>query len=267
MPKFSIITVNLNNKVGLQKTLESVFAQTFTDYEYIIIDGGSTDGSKELIEKHQNKFVYAVSIKDSGIFNAQNKGILKSKGEYLLFLNSGDKLSEPGVINYVNSFLGDTDIVYGDILINSEQSSWVKKYNEPLSFEYFTRDTLPHQASFIKKLLFDEIGFYSENLGISSDWKFFLDAVCKYDVSTQYLDRVITEYDFNGLSSLPDNWPKIVAERKLILDREWKHFQRLETELQSLKKEITSLRHENYLLLNSRVLKAYFKIKNMFLSR
>ena len=86
----SIITVNLNNLTGLQKTMQSVFEQTFTNYEYIIIDGGSTDGSKEWIAQHADKLAYWVSEKDGGVFNAQNKGIVKSKGEYLLFLNSGD---------------------------------------------------------------------------------------------------------------------------------------------------------------------------------
>jgi len=267
MLKLSIITINYNNRQGLQKTMESVFAQTFSDYEYIIIDGGSTDGSKELIEKHQNKLVYWVSEKDGGIFNAQNKGILKSKGEYLLFLNSGDILYEPTVLSYVNSFLNNTSIVYGDILIKEPTRSWIKKYNDELSFDYFTKDTLPHQASFIKKSLFKMIGLYDETLQISSDWKFFLEAICKYNVTSKYLDKVIAEYDYSGISSVPDNWEIIVRERQTIINNEWQYFQNLQKELEASKKELIVVAQKYKLLSNSRVVKSYFKIKKFFLSR
>ncbi|MDR2910496.1 MAG: glycosyltransferase [Bacteroidales bacterium] len=90
--KLSIITINLNNVAGLQKTIESVVKQTFTDYEYIVIDGGSTDGSADIIKQHANKITYWVSEPDKGIYNAMNKGIRVAKGEYCLFLNSGDWL-------------------------------------------------------------------------------------------------------------------------------------------------------------------------------
>ncbi len=88
--KLSIITVNLNNKDGLQKTIDSVISQTFKDFEWIVIDGGSTDGSKELIEKYSDYISYWVSEPDKGIYNAMNKGIKVAKGDYLEFLNSGD---------------------------------------------------------------------------------------------------------------------------------------------------------------------------------
>jgi glycosyltransferase involved in cell wall biosynthesis len=267
MPKLSIITINLNNASGLQRTMQSVFAQTFTDYEYIIIDGGSTDGSKELIEKHQDKFVYAVSEKDNGIFNAQNKGILKSTGEYLLFLNSGDKLYDEKILYYVNSFLDSTSIIYGDILVKELDKSWVKKYNENLSFDYFTKDTLPHQASFIKRSLFEFAGLYDETLQISADWKFFLEAICKYNVTSKYLGTVITEYDYSGISSVPDNWEIIVRERKAILKKEWKYFQHLQNELEVSKKELAIAKQQYSLIANSKAVKIYFKIKKFFLSR
>ncbi|MDP4286107.1 MAG: glycosyltransferase family 2 protein [Bacteroidota bacterium] len=267
MPKLSIITINLNNAAGLQRTMESVFEQTFTDYEYIIIDGGSTDGSKELIEEHQNKLGYWVSEKDGGIFNAQNKGILKSDGKYLLFLNSGDNFYDENILKYVNSFLDSTGIVYGDILVKEPDKSWVKKYNEQISFDYFTKDTLPHQASFIKKSLFKMIGLYDETLQISSDWKFFLEAICKYNVTSKYLDKVIVEYDYSGISSTPGNWEIIAQERQTIINNEWQYFQNLQKELEASKKELTLVTQKYNLLSNSRVVKAYFKIKRFFFTR
>ena len=93
-PKLSIITVNLNNAAGLQKTIESVINQTFTDYEFIIIDGGSTDSSLEIIKQYANKITYWVSEPDNGIYNGMNKGIGQADGEYCFFLNSGDWMIE-----------------------------------------------------------------------------------------------------------------------------------------------------------------------------
>ena len=91
-PLISIITVNFNDKIGLERTLESVFSQNFRNFEYLVIDGGSNDGSKELLEKNSEKINYWVSEPDKGIYNAMNKGISFAKGEYLIFLNSGDHL-------------------------------------------------------------------------------------------------------------------------------------------------------------------------------
>lgn len=99
MPKLTIITINLNNKAGLQTTIDSVIAQTYKDFEWIIIDGGSTDGSKELIEKYTNYIKYWVSEPDKGIYNAMNKGIKVAEGEYLQFLNSGDSLFSNSVLS------------------------------------------------------------------------------------------------------------------------------------------------------------------------
>ena len=86
----SIITVNYNNAPGLQKTIDTVFAQTFKNFEYIIIDGGSTDGSLAIIESIKDKTAYWVSEQDKRIYNGMNKGIIQAKGAYLFFLNSGD---------------------------------------------------------------------------------------------------------------------------------------------------------------------------------
>ena len=88
--KLSIITINFNNKAGLERTITSVFQQDFKDFEFIVIDGGSTDGGKELIESNKQHFSYWVSEADKGIYNAMNKGIKMSKGKYVAFLNSDD---------------------------------------------------------------------------------------------------------------------------------------------------------------------------------
>ena len=101
--KYSIITVNYNNKEGLRKTIESVVRQTYRDFEFIVIDGGSTDGSTDILKEYDEQINYWVSEKDSGIYNAMNKGIKKSIGDYLIFMNSGDCFYQNDVLETVNS--------------------------------------------------------------------------------------------------------------------------------------------------------------------
>ena len=116
MPKLSVITINFNNAIGLEKTIKSVIEQKFTDFEFVIIDGDSSDGSKEIIKKYSNKISYWVSEKDKGIYNAQNKGIERAIGEYCLFLNSGDYLVDTTVFQTVFSEKRTQDIIYGDMI-------------------------------------------------------------------------------------------------------------------------------------------------------
>lgn len=224
MPKLSIITVNLNNKTGLQRTIESVFPQTFTDYEYIIIDGGSTDGSKELIEKYQNKFVYTVSEKDTGIYQAMNKGIVKAKGDYLFFLNSGDILnSQNSLATFFNNTNGE-DIVYANILIENNGNYHTKTCPPELSFRFFFQDTLPHQSTIIKKTLFHKVGLYNENLKIISDWEFFMNAICLHNATYKHIDACVSIYEENGISTHLENHEIFKKERETVLLNNYKLF-------------------------------------------
>lgn len=124
--KLSIITVNLNNLEGLKRTYESVVCQTFTDYEWIVIDGGSTDGSREFIEQHQDKFAYWCSEPDKGIYNAMNKGIIHAQGEYLNFMNSGDCLACEETLARVLVPNHTEDIIYGVTVNNHRNGSVIR---------------------------------------------------------------------------------------------------------------------------------------------
>ena len=112
----SIITINFNNVAGLKRTVDSVLHQTADDFEYIIIDGASTDGSREFIESCSSKLAYWVSEKDNGVYHAMNKGIGHARGDYLLFLNSGDYLNDAEVLARVFNRPLQEDIIYGDII-------------------------------------------------------------------------------------------------------------------------------------------------------
>lgn len=199
--KLSIITVNLNNRDGLQKTIDSVICQTFHDFEWIVIDGGSTDGSKELIEHYAAHFSYWVSEPDKGIYNAMNKGIMKSQGEYLQFLNSGDWLYDETVLNQCFSHGFTADIVYGDlyfIYANGDIGKTV--YPKPLTLKFFYETSIGHGAAFIKRELFDD-ELYDESFQISSDWLFFLKQAIK-SKRFDYIGENVCCFNTLGISSV-----------------------------------------------------------------
>jgi glycosyltransferase involved in cell wall biosynthesis len=224
MPQLSIITINYNNLAGLQKTMQSVFSQTFADYEYIIIDGGSTDGCKEYIEPYADKISYWVSEKDKGIYNAMNKGIAKSEGEYLLFLNSGDYLLHENSLKTLFAKSFDEDIIYWDVLYNISNEKIV--YPDKLSFSFFLNGTLNHQSAIIKKELFAKLGSYNETSRIVADWEFFICAIFLHNQSYRHLDIMVSQYDFadNGLSKTSTGLSQMAAERKKIISKYFSGF-------------------------------------------
>lgn len=220
-PLISIITINYNDKKGLERTLNSVTNQTYQDFEYIVIDGGSTDGSKELIEQYNDKINYWISEPDKGVYNAMNKGVLKANGKYLLFLNSGDEFYTLNVLKENLNFIHTHDLIYFNINVVAEQNNYIKKYPSKISFSYLYNDTLPHPATFIKKNLFNVIGLYDENLKIVSDWKFFILALVKYNATYQYVDAVFSIFYFDGISSRKENLDLLNTERKQVFNNEF----------------------------------------------
>lgn len=177
--KLSIITINYNNDAGLQRTLDSVANQTYTDFEHIIIDGASTDNSVEKIRAYSQsplvshyKIIW-LSEKDKGVYNAMNKGIDRAIGEYLLFLNSGDYLVSSDTLSNLN-----LDNQYSDLIIGySVEEETNRKIDYPLdrlSLFHLMQQGISHQAMFIKRDLFIKIGLYAEDLRVLSDYEFLL---------------------------------------------------------------------------------------------
>jgi glycosyltransferase involved in cell wall biosynthesis len=186
--QISIITVNYNDKVGLERTITSVTRQTSLNYEHIIIDGGSTDGSAALIEQYQDRFSYWVSEPDNGIYHAMNKGIEVAQGDYILFMNSGDTFYSEHSTALFNKNIGTEDFVYFDIQLVKKNESIIFETHEKLTFSML-RERMPfHQATFIKRELFIKYGSYDEHLKIVADWKFFILAVAKYNASYKYVN-------------------------------------------------------------------------------
>lgn len=203
--KLSIITVNFNNLEGLKNTIESVTNQTWKDFEYIVIDGGSTDGSIDFIEKQNEIIDYWESEPDKGVYHAMNKGINKANGEYLLFLNSGDHLNNHTVLENNYEYLNNEDIIYSNLQVVEKDRIFIKEYPETLSFSYFVKDTLPHPATFIKKEVFNKTNLYNEDFKIASDWKFFIDGICKFNLTYKKIDTIFSTFYLGGMSSIPEN--------------------------------------------------------------
>ncbi|MBA2611416.1 MAG: glycosyltransferase [Bacteroidetes bacterium] len=215
MPVLSIITINYNNKAGLEKTILSVCSQTDANFEFIVIDGGSTDGSKEIIERYRSKITVCVSEKDTGIYNAQNKGIANAKGDYCFFLNSGDLLANENVIKEIKQYLTVTDIVYGDLIIVDATGKKEELHSpEKVDAPHFMVSTLWHPTAFIKRSVFEKFGAYNESLKITGDYEFFIRTVLKHHVSTKHIAFAISIFDLGGISNSDKNNELHAKERK-----------------------------------------------------
>ncbi len=221
----TIITINRNNAAGLEKTMLSVLCQTRTDYEYIVVDGASTDGSVAVIKRLAPAFgdrLMWISEPDKGIYNAMNKGIGRARGEYLLFLNSGDSLVTPDVLERVSKAVekeGMPPILYGNIIKlfpdgRKQRTSFIN--GKEITLKVFYSLSLPHPSSFIRRSLFDKYGLYDESLKIVSDWKWFLQAVVLGEERVIYSNIDVSFFDMTGISSA--NRSLRQQEGQLVLD-------------------------------------------------
>lgn len=216
--KYSIITINRNNAAGLGQTISSVLAQSCTDYEYIIVDGASTDTSVDVIVElcSGRANVRWVSEPDSGIYNAMNKGVAMACGEYVLFLNSGDTFAGNEVMSAMDSETGVEEIVIGRVNVVKEgkivSTSPVLSNDDLTLYNIYLRG-IPHQAAFIKRDLLVRCP-YDESLKINSDWKFFVQEIVLDGVSVKTVPVIIADYDGEGISST--NMDMLLAEREKV---------------------------------------------------
>ena len=203
--RLSIITINRNNAEGLKKTIESVLAQIFTDFEYIVVDGASTDDSVEIIKQYNDSGIehYTwISEQDTGVYQAMNKGIRMASGEYLLFLNSGDFLVNKYVLNDVFKSIHTADLLLG--LCNISENGKVIHTTSPpqkVTFGHLYGAGLAHQATFIKRELFKKYGYYREDFRYNSDIEFWYRTIILQFSTTETLTIIISDYNTDGISS------------------------------------------------------------------
>lgn len=212
--KLSVITINYNNADGLRKTLESVTRQTFTDFEYIVIDGGSKDESVEVIKEFEDKITFWVSEPDNGIYHAMNKGVKAARGEYCALLNSGDIYVDEQVLERMFSQGVTADIAVGDMISDNGN---VMRAPEEVTMMFLMRGSLAHPASFTRRSLLLEHPF-NEQSKILGDHDFFMYALVKLNASYQRLEGTVSVFDLTGISSTTKRYSD--SELQILRDTE-----------------------------------------------
>lgn len=214
-PLISVITVSYNEVLTIEQTILSVINQTYLNIEYIIIDGGSTDGTVNVIKKYADKIAYWVSESDKGIYDAMNKGIAYSHGEYCNFINAGDKFCSSSILKQVMDFNHVADIIVGQDLHVNEHNKIVSRSVLPRRYNllHFYITTIPHQSCFIRASLLKKY-YYDTSLKIVSDWKFYLQSIVLGGHSVAAYNNVIVICNPRGASS--DN-NRIKEEREKVL--------------------------------------------------
>lgn len=241
--KLSIITINYNNVEGLRKTLASVAGQSYRDIEHIIIDGGSTDGSVDIVREYENTIKQRVTINqstiqvkwgsepDNGIYNAMNKGISKASGDYIQILNSGDILAADDVtermmaaldsLNAKRSSLNEdaVGILYGNMIKKDYSTRKIigKSGEVEYSLRQYYSSTMNHDCCYIHRDVYETYGLYDENLKIVSDWKWFLQVIGFGKVKPMYVDIDVTIFDASGISET--NLALRNQERRQVLEK------------------------------------------------
>ena len=201
MKKYTIITINFNNSAELRQTIESVVGQTLKNFEYIVIDGGSTDGSVEVIKNYDDRIDYWVSEPDKGVYNAMNKGLARAHGEYVNFMNSGDTFHSPNVLEEVDRQIGDADILFGNVCNRATGIRYggIKAGSE-VTFLTLKKEILCHQATFYRRDIFNRHP-YDESLRLIADWKVNVQAIVTDNCKVKVVDTMIARYDLTGMSS------------------------------------------------------------------
>ena len=206
MSLISIITVNRNNAAGLRRTIQSVIGQKGVDFEFIVIDGASTDGSVRVIEEYESDLSFWASEPDTGIYQAMNKGIRKAEGDYCLFLNSGDWLcGEGSLAAAAGNIDGKADIYYSDLRVSDGRRSWLIEYPRTVDVNYFVSNTISHQNALIRRKALAAAGLYREDFSIASDWYFFLYSLFKNAAVFRHIPECIAYYYYEGMSNDPKN--------------------------------------------------------------
>jgi glycosyltransferase involved in cell wall biosynthesis len=214
---FSIVTINYNNSIGLKKTIDSVIGQTYKDFEYIIIDGVSTDESLTIIESNKDKITTSISEVDKGVYDAMNKGWKLASGKYVLFLNSGDIFSNNYVLENASILIDlSMDIVYGCHLWGGKNG---ERWNPKKDFKFreiLNHTPISHQATFIKKSQLEKVGGFNIKYKIIADWGVLVDSMLSH-ARLQKISLDICIAEIAGISNVSDY--EVMKERNIYLKR------------------------------------------------
>jgi glycosyltransferase involved in cell wall biosynthesis len=212
MPLFSIITVCYNASATISETIASVLGQTYRDLEYIVVDGKSTDGTVEILRGIKDERMKFVSEKDSGIYNAMNKGLRMASGDYLIFLGADDTFFDNKVLERVAAKLpGDGSVVYGDIMLKTRQ----KLYNGAFTRWTWGHRNISHQCIFYPKAVYTRYQ-YDEKYRSTADWDYNLRLLIDHVPFTYIGETVCTFNDADGLSSSTEDYDFLKVRRQMV---------------------------------------------------
>lgn len=233
MAKYTIITINYNNGKELRRTIESVINQTLTDFEYVVIDGGSTDDSVSIIKEYADRIDFWISERDKGVYNAMNKGLSHAHGEYVNFMNSGDSFYSPTVLEEIDSEIGDADILFGNVCnsLSGRRYGGIKADSE-VTFLTLKKEIICHQGTFYRRTIFERHP-YDESLKLIADWKVNVQAIVFDNCKVKVVDTIVANYDLTGMSSTQsqlhaEERKRVMAE--LFPERILKDYEHLYTE-------------------------------------
>jgi len=205
--KISIITVTYNSRDTIKDTIESVRSQTYDDIEYIIIDGGSTDGTIEIVNEYEKDVDIFISEPDDGIYDAMNKGIALASGDVIGILNSDDFYADNSVLNSVaEAFLTKKiDCIYGDLVyIDSFNINKITRYWKSDSFTpgiFYTGWHPAHPTFFVKKSTYEKFGLYKTKFKLAADYELMLRFLEKNQLSSIYIPKVLVKMRCGGISN------------------------------------------------------------------
>ncbi|MDJ0579619.1 glycosyltransferase family 2 protein [Crocosphaera sp.] len=203
--KISIITVCKNAETTIKKAIESVINQTYSDIEYIVVDGNSRDKTKEIINQYKTHISQWVSEPDTGIYNAMNKGIKLATGDFIYFLNSDDYLLDNNVIQDVVNYLIKSphcDVIYGNLEARDKENKTLVKPPQPEKIlDWMIYGSMPHQATFAKVNVFEKYGLFNEEYKIVADVAWYLNLLQYTNINWHYYPRTIASYALDGLST------------------------------------------------------------------
>ena len=187
--KISVITVTLNALPALRKTINSVIRQNYADFEYIVVDGDSMDGTKDFLAQGSRGISLWISEPDKGIYEAMNKGVRLAQGDFCIFMNAGDLFVNDGVLAHVDRFLSGSDIVLGNEIIIDDDDAIIgfTPSRNAYTLKHLLTSSTSHQATFIRRSLLVRHP-YDESLRLVSDWKFILERIIKRDAQLKTIN-------------------------------------------------------------------------------
>ena len=216
--RVSIITITFNDLKGLRETYRSIKGQTMRDYEWIVVDGGSTDGTKQFLEEHDSELAWWCSEPDKGVYNAQNKGTQHARGEYCIYMNSGDSFFSDDVLGKIFEKETDADIIYGDWMLRFENGKTrLGRAPKVADLLYFFGENMCHQAMLIRTEALKSRP-YDETFRIYADWEEWL-ALYMQGKTFERRDITVCNFLVGGISTGDEAAPSLKAERKAEIKR------------------------------------------------